>query len=152
HLPQAGAIVIGRGGEAEVRVQHASVSRRHATIRIEDGVPRVADLGSYNGTRVNGEVVSGRRTLASGDGVTVGEVVLVVHFFTPAVIARAAYPESAWRRRLVEELERATAFKRSLGVVAIAGVSPAVVAAAARLVDIVGAGDDGHVILLLPEV
>src|SRR5262245_57611267 len=139
HLPQSGAVVIGRGAEVELRVHHASVSRLHATIRIEDGVLRVADLGSYNGTRVNGEQISGSHTLASGDVVTAGEVVVVLHFFTPAVIARPAYPEAAWLRRLVEELERAVAFKRSLGVVAIVGASPATIAAAVRVVDIIGA-------------
>src|SRR3954468_11503693 len=64
HLPRSGAIVIGRAPDAEVRVQHASVSRRHATIRVEDGVVRIADLGSHNGTRVNGEPVAESRTLA----------------------------------------------------------------------------------------
>jgi two-component system, NtrC family, response regulator AtoC len=151
HLPQSGAIVIGRG-ETELRVQHASVSRRHATIRVEDGNVRIADLGSHNGTRVNGEPVPGTRTLASGDVVTIGEVVIVVHFFAPAVIARPAYAEAMWRRRLVEELERAGAFKRSLAVVAVLGASPVAIAASARLIDAVGAGDDGQVLLLLPEV
>src|SRR5258708_28069367 len=92
HLPHDGAIAIGRG-EAELRVQHASVSRRHATIRVDAGVVRVADLDSHNGTRVNGEVIAAARELASGVVVTVGDVVLVVHFATPAVIARPAYGE-----------------------------------------------------------
>src|SRR5205823_13015629 len=65
HLPRSGAIVIGRG-EAELKLTHASVSRRHATIRIDDGVARIADLGSHNGTRVNGEPVTDARRLAPG--------------------------------------------------------------------------------------
>ncbi|HTR53278.1 MAG TPA: sigma 54-interacting transcriptional regulator [Kofleriaceae bacterium] len=155
HLPRAGAIVVGRAPECELRVQHASVSRRHATVRVEDGVVRIADLGSHNGTRVNGEPVAESHTLASGDVATVGDVVLVVHFSEPAAIARAAYGETGWRRRLAEELERAMTFKRMLGVVAVQGAGASAVAqigAGVRLIDVVGTGDDGQALLLLPEV
>src|SRR5579883_1697887 len=101
HLPRSGAIVVGRG-EAELLVSHASVSRRHATFRVDDGVVRVADLGSHNGTRVNGEPISDTRRLASGDVVMVGDVVLVLHVSEPAPHARTEYSETEWRRRLVE--------------------------------------------------
>ncbi len=152
HRPHSGAVVIGRAPEAELRVQHASVSRRHATIRVDDGTVRIADLGSHNGTRVNGELVTDARTLASGDVATVGDVVLVVHFSTPAIIARAAYAESGWRRRLAEELVRAITFKRSLGVVVIQGASSGSLGANLRLIDVIGTSDDGQVLLVLPEV
>src|SRR2546428_7616471 len=64
HLPHAGTVVIGRASDAELHLNHASVSRRHAAIRIEQGAMQVADLGSHNGTRVNGELVQDTRTLA----------------------------------------------------------------------------------------
>src|SRR6266850_1443559 len=70
HLPRSGAVVIGRGTECELKLTHASVSRRHATLRIDDGIVRIADLGSHNGTRVNGEPVAESRALASGDVAT----------------------------------------------------------------------------------
>jgi DNA-binding NtrC family response regulator len=152
HLPHTGAVVIGRAPDVELRVQHASVSRRHATIRVEDGTVRIADLGSHNGTRVNGELVTDSRTLASGDVATVGDVVLVVHFSTPAIVTRAAYAEAGWRRRLAEELVRAITFKRSLGVVVVQGASPASLGANLRLIDVLGTSDDGQALLLLPEV
>ena len=154
HLPRCGTVVIGRAPEAELRVQHASVSRRHAAIRIDDGVLRVSDLGSHNGTRVNGELVADTRTLASGDVVGVGDIVLVVHYAAAAVVARSAYGEAGWRRRLAEELERALTHRRSLAVVAVVGAGPAAAAAAdgVRLIDVVGTGDDGQLLLLLPEV
>jgi DNA-binding NtrC family response regulator len=155
HLPHEGAVVIGRAPDAEVKVQHASVSRRHATIRANDGHLRVADLGSHNGTRVNGELVAESRLLASGDVITVGDVVLVVHFSAPAVVARASYAEAGWRRRLAEELDRAVTHKRSLAVVAVLDATAPAAAALAggvRLIDTVGDGDGGHSLLLLPEV
>jgi two-component system response regulator AtoC len=155
HLPFSGAVVIGRASDAELHLTHASVSRRHATIRIDDGAMRVADLGSHNGTRVNGELVQDTRTLASGDVVSVGDVVLVVHVSSPAMVSRAAYAETGWRRRLAEEMDRAVTYKRSLGVIAIVGIDPSGVAQLAdalRLIDVVGEGSDGTALVLLPEV
>jgi two-component system, NtrC family, response regulator AtoC len=155
HLPRTGSVVIGRDKDVELRVQHASVSRRHATIRVDDGIVRVADLGSHNGTRVNGELVEGTRSLASGDVVTVGDVVLVVHFSAPALVARSAYAEAGWRRRLAEELVRAIAFKRSLAVAVIAGVRAdevPEVSNALRLIDVVGTTDDCQMLVLMPEL
>src|SRR5262245_58027385 len=155
HLPRTGAVVIGRLSEAELQLSHASVSRRHATIRVDDGAMRVADLGSHNGTRVNGELVQESRMLESGDVVSVGDVVLVVHVSNPTVVSRATYAETGWRRRLVEEMDRAVTYHRSLAVIAVAGVDPPAVGEMAnrqRLIDVVGEGTDGHALLLLPEV
>jgi DNA-binding NtrC family response regulator len=155
HLPRSGVVVIGRASDAELQLSHASVSRRHATIRVDDGVMRIADLGSHNGTRVNGELVQDSRTLASGDVATVGDVVLVVHVSNPVVVSRATYAETGWRRRLAEEMDRAITYKRSLGVIAVVGLDPPAVAAmgsALRLIDVVGEGTDGNALLLLPEV
>jgi two-component system, NtrC family, response regulator AtoC len=155
HLPRTGAVVIGRSSEYDLQLNHASVSRRHATIRVEDGVMRVADLESHNGTRVNGELVQESRTLASGDVVTVGDVVLVVHVSNPPVVSRATYAEAGWRRRLAEEMDRAITFHRSLGVLALVGLDPAAIASVAselRLIDVVGEGTDGHALVLMPEI
>jgi DNA-binding NtrC family response regulator len=152
HLPHSGAVVIGRAPDVDLRVNHASVSRRHATVRIDNGVVRIADLASHNGTRVNGESVGEARVLASGDVATVGDVVLVLNFSAPATPARAALGEAGWRRRLVEELERAITFKRTLAVVAVLGATPVALADSLRLIDVAATGDDGGVLLLLPEV
>jgi DNA-binding NtrC family response regulator len=155
HLPFSGQIEIGRGSEAELKLTHASVSRRHASIRIDDGVMRIADLGSHNGTRVNGELVQDARMLASGDVASVGDVVLVVHISAPAVVSRATYAETGWRRRLAEEMDRAITYKRSLGVIAVVGLEPPAVTAmgnALRMIDVIGEGTDGQALVLVPEV
>src|SRR6185295_13868099 len=120
-----------------------SVSRNHAVIRVEQGSARVADLESHNGTKVNGEAISGSRSLAMGDVVSIGEVVLVVHAGGRYPKQRAALGECDWRRRLAEEIERALTYGRALSVVALAGVpldGRAAVAAAfaggLRLIDV----------------
>jgi len=69
-------VVIGRLPECTVVLGDPNVSRRHAEVRhTPDGVV-VTDLGSTNGTRVNGVVVR-EQYLASGDEITVGSTTLV---------------------------------------------------------------------------
>ncbi len=58
---------VGRGEDVEIRLPVPSVSRRHAEIRLEGGRVIVRDLGSHNGTKVNGEPVSTDVDLDVGD-------------------------------------------------------------------------------------
>jgi Protein of unknown function (DUF3662)/FHA domain len=66
---------IGRLAECDVVLADDSVSRRHAEVRRQGSEIVVVDLGSTNGTKVNGERV-GERVLDDGDVVTVGNVSL----------------------------------------------------------------------------
>ena len=77
-LPSTGAWIVGRLEEADLRTDDASVSRRHARLLFADGEVKVVDLGSHNGTRVNGEIIVGTRTLTPGDIVLLGELTLVL--------------------------------------------------------------------------
>jgi DNA-binding winged helix-turn-helix (wHTH) protein len=70
----AGENVIGRDGAAAVVLDAASVSRHHARIRVEGPRATLEDLGSKNGTRLNGEPVRGARELRDGDAVRLGDV------------------------------------------------------------------------------
>jgi DNA-binding NtrC family response regulator len=54
NLPRTGEIVIGRGEDATVRIDHATVSRKHATIRLGDPL-EIVDHGSFNGTSIGGK-------------------------------------------------------------------------------------------------
>jgi hypothetical protein len=64
-------ITIGRVSESDIVVGDTSASRRHAQIRTVDGVSTVTDLGSTNGTKVNGRDVQSA-ALNDGDTITVG--------------------------------------------------------------------------------
>lgn len=69
---------IGRDFGLRVTIRHASVSREHARIRaLPGGDYEIEDLGSRNGTRVDGERLRGRRLLRSGDRIQVGPRVLL---------------------------------------------------------------------------
>jgi Protein of unknown function (DUF3662)/FHA domain len=69
-------LVIGRLPECGVVLQDSNVSRRHAELRRNGEVVVVTDLGSTNGTRVNGAPVR-EQVLSSGDEVSVGSTRLV---------------------------------------------------------------------------
>ena len=77
HPLPAGGLVIGRDPHAAglVLVDPAADQLHHAVSGGDGGSFRVSDLGSRNGTFVNGEKV-GERTLAEGDKIFVGETVL----------------------------------------------------------------------------
>ena len=75
---EQGVLVIGRGAEAGLRLPVASVSRRHAEIHREGDRIVIEDLGSRNGTRVNGRPVSGGMVLQAGDRIDIAGIVLQV--------------------------------------------------------------------------
>lgn len=68
---------IGRADENDVVVANAQVSRRHALIRRIGDSYVVEDLGSKNGVFVNGERVSGSRTVGHGDEIHLPGLVLL---------------------------------------------------------------------------
>jgi len=71
-------IVVGRSRECDLRVDDGNVSRRHFEVVQESPTSwAVADLGSTNGTEVNGRKVSRRTRLADGDTITAGGTELV---------------------------------------------------------------------------
>ncbi|HEX8791665.1 MAG TPA: sigma 54-interacting transcriptional regulator [Polyangiaceae bacterium] len=78
-LPDSGAITIGRGRECDVRIDHASVSRKHARFHLGRRVA-VEDLGSSNGTVVGGRAIPRGEIAAVEPGVVVevGSAMLLV--------------------------------------------------------------------------
>ncbi|HST16882.1 MAG TPA: adenylate/guanylate cyclase domain-containing protein, partial [Gaiellaceae bacterium] len=69
-VPVDAELVVGR--EADVTIEDPLISRRHAAIRPIGGGLEIEDLGSLNGTWVNGVRIEGRRTLEDGDFVQLG--------------------------------------------------------------------------------
>jgi pSer/pThr/pTyr-binding forkhead associated (FHA) protein len=66
-------IRIGRMPDMEIVIDNVSVSRRQAEIALVDGAWMVRDLGSSNGTLVNGERLTGDRALKPGDEIGLGK-------------------------------------------------------------------------------
>src|SRR4051794_31146284 len=89
-LPASGTLSIGRSTSCDVRVDHASVSRKHAILHL-GSPPRIEDAGSQNGTRVAGRsAVSGAPiAIAPGEVIELGQVVLVIQGGDSSAAARA---------------------------------------------------------------
>src|SRR4051812_39947507 len=69
--------VIGRREDCDLRVAIGNVSRKHSRIILGDDAAEIEDLGSSNGTIVNGKKVRTAR-LAAGDVLNIGPVIFVV--------------------------------------------------------------------------
>ena len=70
--------LIGRGADCDLRLKASAVSRHHCLLRFRGAEASVTDLGSSNGTFVNGQRVRSQTTLHSGDESRVGTLPFVV--------------------------------------------------------------------------
>jgi len=87
---KTGESIVGRSRSAQVHIPDSTVSRQHARILVGAlGEVNVEDLGSSNGTYVNGEKVEGRRRLADGDRILVGDAELRVRIVAPVASSEA---------------------------------------------------------------
>ncbi len=84
-------LVVGRE-DAGLTIEDEEISRRHAVIRPGDGGIEIEDLGSTNGTYVNGVRIAGATRLAGGDTVKLGKSVLQVESVRAAATVTAAVP------------------------------------------------------------
>jgi DNA-binding winged helix-turn-helix (wHTH) protein len=83
-----GANVIGREAEVDVCIASEWVSRRHALLQVDGDHALLEDLGSKNGTCVNGERLTGPVQLHDGDEVRLGRGVVVLRFSSALVATR----------------------------------------------------------------
>ena len=74
-LPMHGEIVVGREGELDLVLMEDMVSRRHAKLILQENEVSIQDLGSTNGTFVNGEKID-KAALTVGDRVLIGTSIL----------------------------------------------------------------------------
>ncbi len=99
-------LVIGRGAETQIRLDHDGVSREHCRLdRNSQGQVRVTDLGSTNGTLVNGERVESA-VLQDGDRVGVGpKTVLLLKFVDIETTRRYDLARGSLERTLNQRIE-----------------------------------------------
>ncbi len=88
--------VIGRRHNCDLRIPLESVSRRHCELLCGEDRWVVRDLGSRNGTRINGHKVKGEEPIAAGDFIQVGDVTFALQIDgQPQTISPPAAPASA---------------------------------------------------------
>src|SRR5687767_11365883 len=95
-IPLGNRTIIGRAENSHVRLADRSLSRNHAEIQQRQGASYLVDLGSTNGTFVNGERLHRERALADGDVIVLGEITMVFH-------EKLAQPQVSERERYLEE-------------------------------------------------
>jgi len=71
-------LTIGRDATNEITINDAEISRRHARLTFQGGKYVLEDLGSTNGTFVNGQRLAGPRVLKAGEVVSFGEQIVLV--------------------------------------------------------------------------
>ena len=79
HRLTSQAATIGRAVECDIVIVSKSVSRQHTRIRRDGRRWFVDDLGSTNGTWLNGERLTGSLPLLDGDSLKVGDVTFIFH-------------------------------------------------------------------------
>ncbi len=78
--------LVGREQDCHLRPNSDMVSRHHCVFSIDDFAVRLRDLGSTNGTRVNGEALRGEVVLKPGDQIGIGKMELELVVRQPAAI------------------------------------------------------------------
>src|SRR5262245_57404609 len=81
--------LIGREQDCHLRPNSDLVSRHHCVFTVDDFSVRLRDLGSTNGTFVNGERIQGQVMLKPGDHVVVGKLSFEIVVHEPAAVAAA---------------------------------------------------------------
>jgi hypothetical protein len=88
-----GQYVVGRSPDCDVVIASGRASRQHARVVVDDGGATIEDLGTSNGTYINGGPIRGKRALADADFVVIGDVALEVAM-TPVSERVAGSPAS----------------------------------------------------------
>jgi two-component system, NtrC family, response regulator AtoC len=123
-LDDGAELVFGRAADAGVVVVHDAVSRRHTAIRRRGEAVLVEDLGSRNGTTINGAPIVGARRATAGDVIGLGPVTAIVAR-SSAAPGRQLATMTELEDRLAMEVDRALRYERPLGVVMLRLEGPA---------------------------
>jgi DNA-binding NtrC family response regulator len=157
-LDEPGDRIIGRSPDCDVPIDDETISRRHVSVTITESGASVRDLGSSNGTLVNGRRVASA-TLEPGTVVTLGHAQIIVEQRRGQAEAELVSAD-AFQQRLAIEVERSARYHNPITLAligepddgAIADSSVAPIAAAARRIDSVAQLEPRVVAVLMPEL
>ena len=154
-------VVVGRAWPADAVIADLSLSRQHARFRWDEGGVFVEDLGSTNGTVVQGKRIVEAR-VQPGEPVVLGAVTASVHFTTPqAGLTQGVDGHERFIARLEDEVTRARSFSRPLSLLMVRAIGREEahvshwcprVRNELRSVDHLTIYGPGSVLILLPEI
>ncbi|MGE0784723.1 MAG: sigma 54-interacting transcriptional regulator [Sandaracinaceae bacterium] len=113
-----GTLVIGRSRQCELTVDHASVSRRHASIEWSAAGITITDLGATHGVVVNDARVSAV-AISAGDVIRLGDIAITLHLHGP--VRDHVDTEARFRAQLDYEVRRSRVTREPLALLALRG-------------------------------
>ncbi len=154
-LPEGVDVTFGRSRGATISLEHDKVSRMHARVRHTGDAIEVEDLGSRNGTRVNGDKIEAARRIESGDEVSIGPILAIVGVSSGLRRTSPILDAEAGELRLAAEVDRSVRYHRPVTLALMRITSDTVLESIARTLrpmDVMAedAGDD--YLLILPEL
>src|SRR4051812_18949026 len=154
-LPEGVDVTFGRSRGATITLDSEKVSRMHARVRRIGDVIDVEDLGSRNGTRVNGDKIEGPRRLTTGDEISVGPILAVLGVTSGLRRTSAIADVTAGEARLGAEVDRSVRYHRPVTVALLRTANDTIldqIERAIRPMDLIAedAGDD--YLVILPEL
>ncbi len=82
-IEEGAPLFIGRADECDVRLPSSAVSRKHAVVMCKNGICGVKDLGSFNGTMLNGQVIQTPHQLTDKDLLTISTFTMKIYMKAP---------------------------------------------------------------------
>jgi hypothetical protein len=123
-VPGPEPFVVGRTWPADIVVDDPSVSRTHARFFVSpDGGVVFEDMGSTNGTRLNGALTP-RGRITPGDEVRVGDVSVALHVLSTVAGVQGLLGYDLFLRLLDDELVRARTFMRPVSLLMVGARAP----------------------------
>ena len=78
-------VIIGRAIECDITLLRSYISRNHAYLQVQGDSLIIEDLGSSNGTEVNGELVQGKQALQNGDEIRFKDVSFTIREYASTI-------------------------------------------------------------------
>jgi two-component system response regulator AtoC len=124
-LPDEGVVRIGRAEHCEIFVRDTQLSREHAQLLV-GGALQIVDLGSSNGTRIDGRPLVPQQPVAllPGNVVAMGTSVLIVQHASAEARTRPLWSHGYFESRVEEECARAAQRKTTFAVLRVRFASP----------------------------
>ncbi|MFH1486806.1 MAG: sigma 54-interacting transcriptional regulator, partial [Chloroflexota bacterium] len=152
-------IIIGRGDEVGLTIADSKISNQHTKMWREGHKIFVEDLGSTNGTQVNGITVQAAHRIGPGDEVSIGSATLMVSSLALTVGHHRILTDGEFEERLDAEVDRAKRYRRPLSLIMLrlAGHALSVrkhlaaIASVLRQMDVLASYGPREYAILLPE-
>ena len=123
-----GEVTIGRGEGNTIVIDDSRISRQHAVLSPDPSGHRIRDLGSRNGTRVNGKQPAEEgQLLKNGDHIALGGNQVLLSYYTEDVTVTATDTSSRWGIPLSWQMQLPSARWRFLDWLRVVGIFLAVI-------------------------